>query len=228
VTTRRSMLTALVVLVVGVLVGLGLYTWGGRLHESAVRDQARAPVGCTTTLRFTETGRFWVFAERRGQLSEVPGNCAAAASWDIDGELPRLALELLGPDGEEVATVRDSSKSYDVGDFEGTSVRSAVIDEPGLYTLRVDARSGGFAVAVGRDPADAGSVLRNAGVLVAAVAVVIAVLMAFAGPRRSRRARNERSGNSAPPTWSPPAWDPPPPASPAPLPPPSAWPPNAD
>lgn len=225
---------ALVVLLVGIAGGFGLYLWGGARYESAVQDMARAPVGCTTTLRFTETGRFWLYGERRGQLSQTSGDCAAATTWDIDGELPRVALELLGPDGEPATTTRDSSRSYDVGAFAGTSVRSTVITEPGTYTLRVDARSGGFAVAVGRDPVAAGSTLRNLGVVVAAVAVVIALFLLVIGSRRPRTPVGSPSADGTGPNpWGPPVWSPPSapsaPPSPvaAPLPPPGSWPPSS-
>jgi hypothetical protein len=212
-----------VIVLAGVAGGLGLYLWGGARYQSAVGDMARAPVGCTTTLRFTETGRFWMYSERRGELSQAPGDCDAATSWDIDGELPRVALELVGADGDAASTTRDSSRSYDVGAFTGTSVRSTVITEPGTYTLRVDARSGGFAVAVGRDPAGAGSVLRNLGVMVAAIAVVVAVFVLIIGSRRpSRPTGLAVSEGAAGSPWAPPVWSPPP----APLPPPSSWPPG--
>jgi hypothetical protein len=230
VSRRRLLLAAVGGLVVGLVAGGALLFAASGQVESAVDGLARAPVGCETTLTFTGTGNFWIYVETRGEASAGgEGSCALPPSWDVSSaDAPEVELTLTDSDGGGVALEPGDSLDYDVGSAEGTSVATFELSAPGDYLLRVRSAETGFAVAVGRDPNDAGTVLAVAGVAVAGVAVLVALVLAVKGIRRTA----PRTVVAAPgAVWQPgppdgaaanvpppPVWTPAPPSAPPPPP----------
>lgn len=228
-TRRRLLVSGVVVLVVSLIAGGVLLVLAARQVASAIDDMARAPVGCETTLSFTETGTFWAFVETRGSSSGTAGGaCELPESWDLSTP-PQVDLTLTDASGAGIALVPDPSLDYGVGGSAGTSVASFEIDEPGEYVLRVQSGEAGFAVAVGRNPDDAGLVLGVIALAVAGVGAIVALVLVVKGARRKppRTAvpppgavwrlgmpvPGAPAGSTAPPP--PPMWTPPPPAPPA-------------
>ena len=66
-TGRGTVLFGLVVLLAGIAGAVVLYLLSQQRGDDAIRDLARAPVGCDTTLSFSDTGTFYVFVEHLGQ-----------------------------------------------------------------------------------------------------------------------------------------------------------------
>ncbi len=65
-TGRGTVLFGLVVLLAGLGGAVVLYLLSQQRGDDAIRDLARAPVGCDTTLSFSDTGTFYVFIEHLG------------------------------------------------------------------------------------------------------------------------------------------------------------------
>lgn len=193
-------------LVLAGLVGGGvLWVLSMRRHDDAVDSFARAPVGCTTTLEFSETGTFYVYEETESDGDAVPGGCEPVADPSR-----QFGFELTGPDGAVDATP-DDGVDYDSGGFAGRSHSRVEIDATGQYRITVVGDDAGVVAAIGRDPDDGVAELRRGAVAVAAAGVVLGALLLLLAGRRSRKA--------VPP---PPSLPPPPgPGRPA-----AAWPPE--
>jgi hypothetical protein len=150
-------------------------------HDKAIENFARAGVGCTTSLEFSKSGTFYVYAETEGTFDPEEIGCEPQAT---PGQA--FAIEFDGP--APVSPRPDSSISYDTDDFTGTSKASFEITEPGTYELVVRGDSLETWAAVGRDPSDKVDEMRRGAILVAAIGVVLGgLLLALAG-RRSKRA----------------------------------------
>ena len=165
------------------LVGGGvLYMRSVSRPSAAVDGFARASVGCTTTLRFTETGTFFVFKDL-GPVNDAPsGGCQPAAD-----PTQTFAFELRGNDGPVVPRA-DDQLSYDTDDHLGNSVARIEIDSAGEYQLVVVGDDPAVAAAIGRDPDDGVDELRQRAILVATFGVVLGVLLLVLAGRRSNRA----------------------------------------
>jgi hypothetical protein len=166
----------------GLIGGAVLFVLSTRRHDDAVSSFARAPVGCTTTLDFTETGVFYVYEERGGEVDPPEGNCEPAAD-------PRevFGFELSGSSGVIVPR-RDSSISYDVDGFVGQSVDRFEIDTTGEYEIAVVGDEASTVAAIGRDPDDGVAELRQRAIVVVVAGVVLGVLLLILAGRRSKRA----------------------------------------
>lgn len=165
------------------LIGGGLLYWSSiQRHDDAVDGFARAAVGCTTTLEFSETGTFYVY-EELGTLVEPPdGDCAP-----ISNPLQVFGFELTGESGEVVPR-RDDSIRYDTDDYSGDSVARIEISEPGEYEIRVRGDDELTVAAIGRDPDDGVDELRQRAIAVAIAGVVLGVLLLVLAGRRSKHA----------------------------------------
>lgn len=211
----------IVVCLVGLTIGVAvvLVTWllADARVDRAVETLARAPVGCDTTLEFTDTGEFVLFVETRGRMGDLAGRCDVLGRYEHDGSVPDVEVTLTDPAGSvvdvvDVADVAASDgASYDRGGFAGVELGRVEITEAGAHVLRVQAAETTVVVAIGRDPAAAGTALRVGGLVsggLVAVAALVAVTMLLV-----------RSGRGAAPTpTSPPVHPSPPPPSPSPLP----------
>lgn len=193
--TGRGAVAALgfFLLFAGIVGGVVLYVVSQQRPGQAVDGFARAPVGCTTTLEFSEIGDFYVF-EEVGPAESV-GGCqpvadpSAAFSVAFEGDLAPTRV------------VPDDSVSYDVDGFDGRSIERITIDEPGRYTVAVQGDDLTVLAAIGRDPAEDVDDLRRNALVVALIGVVLGLLLLVVSGRGSKKA-----AIIAPPTG--PGWGP--------------------
>ncbi len=206
----------LLLLLAGVVGATVLFLASNRREGDAVESFARAPVGCTTTLEFTETGTFFVFEETDGVLDVPSGDCepTAEAGRAFD-------VQMAGPSGDIVLR-RDDSLDYQTAGFAGSSISRMTIDEPGEYQVVVVGDAVGTVAAIGRDPSDGVQQLRLGALASGVGGVVLGVLLLLFSGRRSKRAATVITGNTdvtgvwppAPPSVS--QVQPPPPLPPSP------------
>lgn len=184
---RGLTVSGIIVLAVGVVVGIALIGLGAANEEATVKKFARAPVGCTTTLEFTETGTFTLYVESEGRLGDVEGDCDADGGRysRADDDPPQVTLTLSDADGSAVSLRDVNGPSYSAGDYTGVAHSAVTISETGSYTLSVVSDDTDFAIAVGRDPDGNSNALLGSGVAVAVVGVVLGVVLLLLG--RSRR-----------------------------------------
>ncbi len=187
---RRKGLIVLgiIVLVGGVLGGGAMATKSMTNYQDAVKSFARAPVGCTTTLVFDKPATFTVYAETKGKLGELSGDCEANGSeYEHPGDkLPRLSMTLVDSNGGEIDMERGATATYDVDGYVGTGVRTLTIDEAGTYRLNVESEDTDFVVAIGKNPKDDTELLKLLGGAVALAGFVFGLLFLLLGLRRRR------------------------------------------
>ncbi len=165
------------------LVGGGvLYVVAERRPAQSVEGFARAPIGCTTTLDFTETGTFYVYEEVGAAGDVADDSCQPVADPSATFEVEFFGE--LTPEG----VTDDDSVSYDVDGFDGRSVQRVEIVEPGQYSLAVTGDDLTVVAALGRDPDDGVDDLRRAAVIVAVAGVGLGLLLLVLSGRRSKRA----------------------------------------
>ena len=184
---RKGLIVAgLIVLVGGVLGGGAMVTKSMTNYEDAVKSLARAPVGCTTTLVFDKPATFTVYAETKGKLGQLSGDCEANDSeYEHAGDkLPRLSMTLVDSNGDEIDMERGATATYDVDGYAGTGVRTLKIEEAGTYRLNVESDDTDFAVAIGKNPKDDTELLKLIGGAVALAGFVLGLLSILLGLRR--------------------------------------------
>ena len=77
---KGQMMIGIILLVGGLGGGVATVAKGMSNYKDAVRSLARAPVGCTTTLVFDKPATFTVYAETKGKLGTLGGDCKANGS----------------------------------------------------------------------------------------------------------------------------------------------------
>lgn len=223
---RKPVLMVLggLLLVAGVVAGLALLLKSSSSVEDHVKEMARAPAGCTTSLQFDSTGTFEVFVERTGRVGDLSGGCPASGeSYDRKGaDLPLQTLDLVDSRGRKVGLDDAGNGTYDAGGFRGTRIATVTIADPGEFKLTVtpdDPNDEDYAVSIGKDPTADEGTLRTAGIAALAAGIVIGGLLLILGLRRGTPVPARPDG----PSWTPvsatapqPSWTPQPPASSAP------------
>ena len=183
---KGLMILGIILLVVGL--GGGVATAGKGLsnYKDAVRSLARAPVGCTTTLVFDKPATFTVYAETKGKLGTLGGDCQAnGSSYNHPGDkLPKVSLTLLNSNGDEVTLDRGVNASYDIDGYKGTGIRTMKIEQAGTYRLDVESDDTDFAVAIGKNPKDDSQKLLLIGGAVALGGLIFGLLFFLLGLRR--------------------------------------------
>jgi len=195
-----------ILLFAGLIGGGVLFVLSTQRHDKAIEKFARAGVGCTTSLEFSKSGTFYVYAETAGTFDPQEIGCEPQAT-------PNQAffVEFNGP--APVSPRADASISYDTGDFTGTSVARFEITESGTYELEVRGDSTDTWAAVGRDPSDNVDTMRRGAIIVAAIGVVLGGMLLLLAGWRSKRASTPsipegpgwdlRPGESAVRAWPP-------------------------
>lgn len=184
---RKGLLIAgVVVLLAGVGGGLGLLAAAGSAYEDGVKNLARAPIGCTTTLEFDEAGTYTFFVETKGTIGDVRGDCENTdTDYDRgDDDLPDVDLALVNEDGDEVDFDDDDSKDYDVSGYAGQSIATADIEDAGSYELSVSSDEDEFVISVGKDPKNDVGVAGVAGLALLIVGGLAGLVMIILGLRR--------------------------------------------
>lgn len=185
-TSNGLIAAGVVVLIVGLLTAAGLWYSAGQRRDDAVRNLARAPIGCVTTLDFAEPGRYLLFFETRGEIGDIVGDCGEAGEFEWTGASPpSTTVTLTDPEGRPVGFDSVGGISYDAAGSSGSAVQQFSVDTPGDHLMTVDAAPEGFAVAVGRDPNDGVALLRAGAALALAAGVVIGGAMFVLAARRT-------------------------------------------
>lgn len=185
----------LFLLLAGLVGGGVLYIVAQRRPAQTVDGFARAPVGCTTTLDFTETGTFYVFEEVGADPASVGNGCQPVADPNADFEVMFT--------GDLTPTIADDADtvSYDVDGFDGRSVQRIEVTEPGQYTVAVLGDDLTVVAALGRDPDDGVDDLRRSALILAIAGIVLGLLLLTLAGRRSKRAADY--GTPDGPGWGP-------------------------
>jgi hypothetical protein len=178
-------LLGLVALVAGVVGAVVLFMASRNATSASVEKFARAPVNCTTSLRFSETGEYLFFIETKGEVGDIGGDCDQAEErYDSVGEEPDVDLTLTFDD-DEIDFDRADDVSYNTDRFVGVAESVADISQTGSYRLRVESDDDEFAIAVGRDPAGRVSMLRNAAIGSAVGGLVVGGGLLLMGRKRA-------------------------------------------
>ena len=222
-TGRATVLFGLVILLAGVAGAVVLFVLSIQRRDDTIKDLARAPVGCDTTLSFTDTGTFFLYVEHLGRLDTLDGDCETPDEYSRDpGDAPQVTITLTDSSGNEVDLDRlDDEFTYSFDDsFAGTARRRVEIESTGDYVVTVESDDGDdFVVAIGRKPAEAANPMRLGSLAAGVGGVVLGLGVVVAGLRRTRRNKRARSAYAAQPVW--PVGAPPPAAPPMLQPPPT-------
>jgi len=183
---RRGGLLGLgvVLLLGGVGTGAALFVTSGSQYEDAVKNLQRAPVGCDTEFNFTGTGTFIFYAESKGEVGSLRGDCENVdTEYDHEGRID-VDLTLTDADGEEVDLESATGASYDAAGFKGSEINELKLDEPGKYTLSVSSDETDFAIAVGRNPKDDADSMKTIAIAALIAGIVLGLLFIVLGMRR--------------------------------------------
>jgi hypothetical protein len=186
---RKGLIILGVILFVVGLVGGGAIVYKSMSnYEEAVKSLARAPVGCTTTLVFDKPATFIIYAETKGKLDDLGGDCEAnSGSYEHAGDkLPKVSLTLEDPDGDSVDLQRGITADYDVKDYVGTGVRTMNIEQAGTYHLNVESDESDFAISIGKNPKDDSEKLSAIGGGVFLGGLALGLIFFLLGLRRRR------------------------------------------
>jgi hypothetical protein len=194
---RRTWLVVLgvVLALVGIGAAIALWIGAGDNRANAVDGLARAPVGCDTTLDFSESGTYIVFLETAGTIDSVRGDCGVEGTFDIGEDArPELEITIVDPDGgTPERTPRLDDVTYDEDGSRGRSLFEIDVTTTGDHRMRVESADGSddtFAVAVGRDPNRGVAPLRLAAIAAILLGIgAAAVLIAFGARRRQPAAQ---------------------------------------
>jgi hypothetical protein len=204
-TGRGTVLFGLLVLFAGLAGAVVLFVLSRQRGDDAIRDLARAPVGCDTTLSFSDTGTFYVFIEHLGSLDALDGDCETPEEYSRDPEdEPRVTITLTDGDGNEIELDRVGDEfTYSLDDsFAGTATRQVEIESTGDYVVTVESPDGDdFVVAIGRDPAAVANTMLVGALASAIAGIVLGLLLVLIGVRRGRRARRIATAYTAEPRW---------------------------
>jgi hypothetical protein len=176
-----------VVLVVAAIVStVALLLAASARYDRGVRNLARAPIGCTTTLQFDEGGTFVLYVETVGRIGALEGDCPNGSDeFRFEGvAVPTVDLSLVDSSDVVMTLEPDDSKSYDADGSQGTSVATVDIDSAGEYRLTVSSGETNFAVAVGADPKAAAARLRLIGIVLGVGLLVAGIVLLVLGVRR--------------------------------------------
>jgi hypothetical protein len=197
-TGKGFIIAGAIVLIAGLAAGLALVLVRDQVEKETVKDFARAPVGCTTSLEFDDTGEFVVYIETKGSTPDLGGDCdATGGEYErTDDDLPRVSLTLVDADGNELDLDSADGPSYDTGDYAGVATSTVQIDDAGTYRLTVTSDDADFAIAVGGDAAEDADGVAAMGVGLIAIGLAVGVPLLVVGLVRRRRWRTATAGAS--------------------------------
>lgn len=185
--SRRKglLLLGVLLLLAGLGTGAALFVTSGSQYQDAVKSLQRAPVGCDTEFNFSGTGTFIFYAESKGKIGDLRGDCVnTGTDYSHGAGRIRVDLTLTDSNGDPVDLARAGGASYDKGGYVGSEIRSLDIKKPGRYTLSVQSDDSDFAIAVGRNPKKDAESMQKIAIIAAAAGVVLGGLLIILGLRR--------------------------------------------
>ncbi len=201
--------TALVgwlLLCAGIVGAITLFIVGQQRYESIIDSMAPAEVGCTTTLRFTDPGTFYVFEELIDSPSDTTDDGTTPDDASATGECvptgtagAEFGFEMNTGD-RVVRTVRDRSVSYDANGRTGESYASFEVSAPTTVDIAVTSPDTLRRATIGRDPVAARDEMRTLGVILGVAGGVLGLLLLILTGWRSRRAMAAHTPDG--PGWS--------------------------
>ncbi len=174
----------------GLVAGTVLFLASSSNYDEGVQNLARAPIGCTTSLEFDESGTYTIYVETRGEIADLRGDCSNDdADYDFGdvsdaSDLPDVDIVLVDDRGDEVDLDNDDSKDYDAAGFIGRSVSSVEIAEAGDYEITATSDDDEFAIAIGRNPQATAASMKTMAIVALVVGVVLGGLCIVFGMRR--------------------------------------------
>jgi hypothetical protein len=177
-------------------VGMTLALIGVQRDQQLIHDLVRTPSGCVSTIDISATGRYYIYVETKGTISDL-GPCNNDARDYAFDTAPEVTASLRTSDGSDVDLRSDDSIEYDAPDFVGQSVSTFVISEPGTFTLVMQSNESNAVIAVGRNASmlDGAILISGASLILVALALLILAIIAT---RVSRRARRKIAMNARP------------------------------
>ena len=169
-------------------VGMTLALIGVQRDQQLISDLVRTPSGCVSTIDVSATGRYYIYVETKGTMTDL-GPCNNDDRSYQFNKAPEVAVSLQSSDGVDVDVRPDDSIEYDAPDFVGSSVATFVISEPGTFTLVMQSNEPNAVIAIGRNASmtDGTMLVSGASLVLIALALLILAIIATRVNRRARR-----------------------------------------
>jgi hypothetical protein len=169
-------------------VGMTLALIGVQRDQQLISDLVRTPSGCVSTIDVSATGRYYIYVETKGTMTDLGPCNNDDRSYQIN-KAPEVAVSLQSSDGVDVDVRPDDSIEYDAPDFVGSSVATFVISEPGTFTLVMQSNEPNAVIAIGRNASmtDGTMLVSGASLVLIALALLILAIIATRVNRRARR-----------------------------------------
>jgi hypothetical protein len=193
-----ALIGGILAIVGGIVVAIVLFAVADARVDDAVERLARAPSGCDTTLDVDDGGTYLLFVETQGSIDELEGGCDVASEYTMEGQLPRVRLELTDPDGDEVDLDRVGDVTYDAAGYAGTAIRQVGLEQTGRYVLTVESPVD-VVVTIGRNPDDAAAPFPALAIVVGVLGVIVGVVLLVVGAMARRGPATVPAART--PTW---------------------------
>lgn len=175
---RKRRLAPFTIVLIGLIIGFGLYSAAAKRADSTVDSMLRLPVGCDTQLTIVKPGSFHVYIETKSSLPPVDGSCAnGARQFDNTTMIPQIQMEVTSSSGENQPVYAENGESYSTALYRGVLFGRVRIPQPGTYTVFIRSNTKDAAIALGGDVSESGTSLRYAAYVVAGVAALVALVV---------------------------------------------------
>lgn len=175
-------------------VGMTLALIGVQRDQQLISDLVRTPSGCVSTIDVSATGRYYIYVETKGTMTDL-GPCNNDDRSYQFNKAPEVAVSLQSSDGVDVDVRPDDSIEYDAPDFVGSSVATFVISEPGTFTLVMQSNEPNAVIAIGRNASMTDGVMLVSGASLVLIALALLIL-AIIATRVNRRARRNTASSA--------------------------------
>ena len=169
-------------------IGMTLALIGVQRDQQLINDLVRTPSGCISTIDISATGRYYIYVETKGTITDLGPCNNDDRNYQFD-LAPEVAVSLQTGDGTDVDVRSDDSIEYEAPDFVGQSVSTFVISEPGTFTLVVQSNEPTAVIAIGRNASmtDGALLIIGASLVLSALVLLILAIIATRVKRRARR-----------------------------------------
>lgn len=174
----KRRLAPFTILVIGLILGFGLYSASGRKAESAINSMLRLPVGCDTKLTIVQPGTFHVYIETKSSLPALQGSCAnGARQFDNTSAIPQVQMAVTTSTGDNQPVYAEQGETYSTANYRGVLFGRVRIPQPGTYNVMIRSNTKDAAIALGADVSEAGNTLKYGAYIVVALASLIALIV---------------------------------------------------